>query len=134
MVVQSGLCRTWSETPQTCFLTTRIIFDLFEKELHTKSVNRITSHDFSPFYFYGMNLFLIGPEETAEKRPARRQSAIKSAKSVSWLSVTNLLTTRYGNTFRMSSTKILLGRKKQQQIFTKISNFWIGQIGSDCRN
>ena len=26
VVVQPGLCRTWSETPKTCFLTTRLIF------------------------------------------------------------------------------------------------------------
>ena len=28
MVVQPGLCRTWSETPKTGFLTTRLIFRL----------------------------------------------------------------------------------------------------------
>ena len=26
MAVQPGLCQTWSETPKTCFLTTRLIF------------------------------------------------------------------------------------------------------------
>ena len=27
MAVQPGLCRTWSETPKTGFLTTRLIFE-----------------------------------------------------------------------------------------------------------
>ena len=28
MAVQTGLCRTWSETPKTGFLTTRLIYDM----------------------------------------------------------------------------------------------------------
>ena len=30
MAVQPGLCRTWSETPKTCFLITRLIYNLME--------------------------------------------------------------------------------------------------------
>ena len=32
MAAQPGMCRTWSETPKTGFLTTRLIGDLVHKE------------------------------------------------------------------------------------------------------
>ena len=35
MVVQPGLCRTWSETPKTGFLTTRLILFTFENDQNT---------------------------------------------------------------------------------------------------
>ena len=36
MAVQPGLCRTWSETPKTCFLTTRLICTQSEYVSHVR--------------------------------------------------------------------------------------------------
>ena len=60
MTVQPGLCRTWSETPKTCFLTTRLNYGhsieappkLFPYQ------NIITSIDLLKNLIHNLNYFL----------------------------------------------------------------------------
>ena len=37
VAVQSGLCRTWSETPKISFLTARLIFELLHDKMNNVS-------------------------------------------------------------------------------------------------
>ena len=46
MTVQPGLCGTWSETPKTGFLTTRLIFPILLK------VDKIRNHKNETVTFY----------------------------------------------------------------------------------
>ena len=64
MIVQPGLCRTWSETPKTGFLTTRLIYNRFAsligpRETMNRIINDTHSSIFAPDYSKFVTLTVV---------------------------------------------------------------------------